>query len=87
MGKEEEINNQWDKLMKTLKDSEDKHVPVKTINPGMQGRHKFPVDEATIDKIRLKRSLHRKMVNSGTEEDRMQYAKVKNQVKNMTNKF
>jgi hypothetical protein len=87
LGKEEDVNSQWEKLTKILKDCEEKYVPQKTINPGQQKRNRFPVDEATLAKIRLKKSLHRKMVNSGKEEDRVKYAKVRNQVKNMTNKL
>jgi len=83
----EDIDTNWDKFLAILREMENKYIPTRTRKQIGRSKNNFPVDKNTREKIRRKNILSKKAVRSKDPEVRLEYNKVRNQVKNMVNKL
>ena len=66
---------------------ENKYIPTRTRKQIGRSKNNFPVDKNTTEKIRRKHILSKKAVRSKDPEVRLEYNKVRTQVKNMVNEL
>ncbi|XP_060064039.1 uncharacterized protein LOC132544460 [Ylistrum balloti] len=80
------VDENWQRFKKTLKEIEEEFVPTKIITIGRNNRHSFPANQETLDAIRKKHSLSRKVTGSKDQELRKEYNRIRNKVKKLTRK-
>ena len=85
----DDLNEKWDNFKNILKNMESKYIPTKPKN-NIKNENKFPIDENTRELINLKKKLAERIVHEKLEQTRLEYNKVRNnvktQVKNMKKK-
>lgn len=87
MKEENSVNENWSIFRNKIQEIEDKFVPTKTIKHTKNNKHRFPVDQGTLEKIRKKHSLSKEASATKDPDVRKKYNKVRNQVKRMTRKL
>ncbi|VDI81886.1 Hypothetical predicted protein [Mytilus galloprovincialis] len=64
-----------------------KYIPTKERKQIGRGKNNFPMDKNTIDKIKRKNILSKKITHNNDPEVRKEYNKIRNQVKSRVNKL
>ena len=77
------VNEQWIYFKEVIRNHISKYVPSRKITQG-QKRQKIPYDKKTLEKIREKHHLRRKAIKTKDPQVRMQYNRVRNQVRRLT---
>lgn len=83
----DDINMNWKNFYEKLKELEKRYIPSKRVKQSTKRKSNYPIDKRTLEKIKEKHALCRKAINSKNPNDRKQYNKIRNQVKNLTNKL
>ncbi len=81
LGNTNNINTIWNAFKIKLKAIEEKFIPTRKIRISMFKKPKIPIDDATYQLIRKKKSLSRRCISSKDQEARKAYNKIRNQVK------
>ncbi len=81
LGNTNNINTIWNAFKTKLKTIEEKFIPSRKIRISMFKKPKIPIDDATSQLIRKKKSLSRRCTSSKDQEARKAYNKIRNQVK------
>ncbi|XP_021357660.1 protein MNN4-like [Mizuhopecten yessoensis] len=87
MKEQNTTNEKWSIFRNKIQEIINKSVPTKTIKPHKNSKHTFPVDQETLEKIRKKHALSKKVAATNDPEVKPQYYKVRNQVKKLTRKL
>ncbi|XP_063427535.1 uncharacterized protein LOC134711037 [Mytilus trossulus] len=85
--KENDINENWKSVLSIIQDMDKKYIPTKERKQIGRGENKFPMDKNTIDKIKRKNILSKKITHNNDPEVRKEYNKIRNQVKSKVNKL
>ena len=75
----DDIDQNWDIFLNTIKTIEDKFIP--TTTKTISKKHKYPLDKNTRNTIKLKHNLSRKVSKTNDPDLRKQYNRVRNKVK------
>ena len=81
------ISTYWTKLHDKIRELEKQIVPSRQVKQTTKKKSIYPMDKKTLEKIKEKHALCRKSINSKDPKVRMEYNKVRNQVKTPTNKL
>ncbi|VDH99935.1 Hypothetical predicted protein [Mytilus galloprovincialis] len=85
--KENDINENWKSVLSIIQDMDKKYIPTKERKQIGRGKNNFPMDKNTIDKIKRKNILSKKITHNNDPEVRKEYNKIRNQVKSRVNKL
>ncbi|CAC5382135.1 unnamed protein product [Mytilus coruscus] len=85
--KENDIDNNWRALLSIIQDMDKKYIPTKERKQIGRGKNNFPMNKNTIDKIKRKNILSKKITQNNDPEVRKEYNKIRNQVKSRVNKL
>ena len=77
----------WTKFHDKIRELKKRFVPSRQVKQTTKRKSNYPIDKKTLEKIKEKHALCRKSINSKDPNVRMKYNKVRNQVKNLTNKL
>ncbi|CAG2256668.1 unnamed protein product [Mytilus edulis] len=73
--KENDINENWKSVLSIIQDMDKKYIPTKERKQIGRGKNNFPMDKNTIDKIKRKNILSKKITHNNDPEVRKEYNK------------
>ena len=76
-----DVENQWKTFMRLFTKAQDDNIPHKEITSESKPRS-FPIDDDLAKKIKKKHTSWRRYMETRSEEKRLEYVKIRNQVKN-----
>ncbi|CAC5397271.1 unnamed protein product [Mytilus coruscus] len=85
--KKNDIDKNWRALLSIIQDMDKKYIPAKERKQIGRGKNNFSMDKNTIDKIKRKNILSKKIAQNNDPEVRKEYNKIRNQVKSIVNKL
>ena len=82
----DDLDVNWNTFLLIIKSIEDQFIPLKTYSINSVKKHKYPIDEATREAIKLKHKLSNKVLLSNDPNVRKDYNRIRNKVKKLTAK-
>ena len=83
----DDVQKQWEIFDGIMKDLEKKHIPNKVVDSSAKKKGNFPIDQASIKKIKKKHNLWKKYMETKDGKVYQEYCRARNQIRALTRKM